>query len=75
MKDILNAAQTAKVIGCSPQMVREKIRHNIWPFGNLIPAKQYNRKKDGYEINKYALARWLEISTEEVDRRLNSEKN
>lgn len=73
MKDILNACQTAKVIGCGPQMVRERIKRGIWTFGSVVTAKQSGNKQHSYEIKKYDLADFLHISVEEVDRRLGCE--
>lgn len=70
MQDILNATQTAKVIGCGSQRVRERIKRGIWSFGTVVKAKQAGKRQDSYEINKQALADWLKIPVEEVDRRL-----
>lgn len=70
MQDILNATQTAKVIGCGTQRVRERIKRGIWDFGAVVKARQSGKKQDSYEINKQKLADWLQIPIEEVDRRL-----
>jgi hypothetical protein len=70
MHDILTAAQTAKVMGCAPQKVRERIKRKSWTFGVWIPKKETGHKKDDYEVNKYQLAAHLGIPVEEVDRRL-----
>lgn len=70
MYDILNAAQTARAIGCGQQRVRERIKRGIWTFGSVVTAKQSGNTENSYEINKVALAEWLRISVEEVDRRV-----
>lgn len=70
MREILNASETARVIGCSPQMVRERIKRGIWTFGNVVTAEQSGKRQDSYEINKRALAERLGISVEEVERRV-----
>lgn len=70
MKDILSANQTARIIGCAPQMVRERIKRGIWTFGTVVTAKEAGNTQNSYEINKRALAEWLKIPPEEVDRRL-----
>ena len=71
MRDVLSSTQAAKVIGCGPQMVRERIKRGIWKFGTAIePKKSGNTQKTSYEVNKQELADWLKISVEEVDRRL-----
>ena len=71
MQDILTANQTARVIGCGAQRVRERIKRGIWTFGSVVTKKESgNAQKNTYEINKYKLAEWLGVPTEEVDRRL-----
>ena len=71
MKYILTANQTARVIGCGPQRVRERIKRGIWTFGSVVTRKESgNAQKNTYEINKHKLADFLGIPVEEVDRRL-----
>ena len=72
VNDILNASQTAKVIGCSAQRVRERLKRGIWDFGTVVKAKQSGKTQDSYEVNKYKLAKFLEIPVEEIDRRLSA---
>ena len=74
MREILNAAQTARVIGCCPQMVRERIKRGIWTFGNVVTTKQSGNTQNSYEINKRKFAEWLGISVEELERRLGDEE-
>ena len=70
MREILSAAQTARVIGCAPQMVRERIKRGIWTFGSVVTAKQSGNVQSSYEIKKRDLADWLGLSVEEVERRI-----
>lgn len=70
MKEILSAVQTARVIGCDPKKVRERLKNGIWTFGEYIPAERTGKKQDCYEVNAYGLAEWLRISTGELERRL-----
>ena len=72
MSDILTASQTARVIGCSAQRVRERLKRGIWDFGTVVKAKQSGKTQDSYEVNKYKLAKFLEITVEEIDRRLSA---
>ena len=72
MREILSAAQTARVIGCAPQMVRERIKRGIWTFGSVVTAKQSGNVQSSYEIKNRELADWLGISVEEVERRIQS---
>ncbi len=69
MREILNASETARVIGCAPQMVRERIKRGIWTFGSVVTAKQSGNMQNAYEINKRDLAAWLKISVEEVEKK------
>ena len=70
MREIHRAAQAARVIGCAPQMVRERIKRGIWTFGSVVTAKQSGNVQSSYEIKKRDLADWLGISVEEVERRI-----
>ena len=70
MYDILNAAQTARAIGCGQQRVRERIKRGIWTFGSVVTAKQSGNTENSYEINKKALAEWLGVPVEEVEGRV-----
>lgn len=70
MRDVLNAVQAAKVIGCGPQKVRERIKRGIWTWGTVVTAKEAGNLNNGYEVNLQELADWLHISREEVERRL-----
>lgn len=75
MREILSAAQTARVIGCAPQMVRERIKRGIWTFGSVVTAKQSGNVQSSYEIKKRDLADWLGISVDEVERRVRGDDN
>lgn len=70
MRDIINSTQAAKVIGCGPQMVRERIKRGIWTFGSVVTAKQSGRMQNAYEINITKLANFLGISRKEIEQRL-----
>lgn len=66
----MNAVQTARVIGCDPHKVRERLKCGIWTFGEYIPAEK-NREETGLlRINAYSLAGWLGISMEELEKRI-----
>ena len=75
MREILSAAQTARVIGCAPQMVRERIKRGIWTFGSVVTAKQSGNAQSSYEIKRRDLADWLGISVDEVERRVRGDDN
>ena len=70
MNDVLSAAQAARVIGCASKKVCERLKRGNWKLGEAIPPKQTGHIQYSYEVNKQALADWLKIPVEEVDRRL-----
>lgn len=70
MKQILSAAQAAKVIGCNPQTVRERVRRNIWTFGRCIPSVKTGNKSDSFEIVLNDLCKYLSITAEEAIERI-----
>lgn len=74
MHDIIDATKAARVIGCSQQMVRERVKRGIWQIGRAVPGKEAGRKLIAYEIQKRKLAEFLGITLEELDRRLEEEK-
>ena len=75
MSELLSANQAAKVIGCSPQKVRERLKRRIWTFGRHISKKDLgNEYKDEYNISINKLADFLGISREDVIKRLESEE-
>ena len=42
--EILSAKQAAKILGVSPQCVRERIKRGIWTFGEMIPKEKTGNK-------------------------------
>lgn len=73
MNDILNAKQTATVIGCRYTKVTERLKRKIWRFGKAIPPKENGTSQFQYEIKKVDLADFLGIDVTEIDRRLGKE--
>lgn len=71
MKDILNAQQTAKVIGCHYTKVTQRLKKRIWKFGRAISPKENGSSQYQYEVRKTDLADFLGIDVAEIDRRLN----
>ena len=72
MYDILSANQAAKVIGCTPQKVRERLKRKIWTFGVVIPANKTGHCQDSYEISKKQLASFLRITDDELEKRIST---
>lgn len=40
MKEIISAAEAARILHCRPQKVRERIKAGKWPFGRAISPKK-----------------------------------
>lgn len=58
-KEIMSAAEAARVLGCTPQAVRERIRLGIWNFGECIPKKMTKNKSDTFVIYRRKLYRHI----------------
>lgn len=69
MRGLLSASQAAKVMQCSTQMVRERMKRGMWDIGMVVPPQNKNGNHT-YEIVPSKLAELLGISVEEVERRL-----
>ena len=63
-KPLISATEAAKIIGCAPQMVRERIKRGIWKFGEVVPASKTGNKQDSYLINRNKLMQYLCIDQE-----------
>ena len=55
----MSANEAARIIGCTGQMVRERIKRGIWTFGEYIPASKTGNKQDSYLINRKKLMKYL----------------
>ena len=40
MREIISAAEAARILHCRPQKVRERIKAGKWPFGRAISPKK-----------------------------------
>lgn len=59
-KNMISASEAARILGCSPQMVRERIKRGIWKFGEYIPKeKSGNGTKATYCIYRSKLYRHM----------------
>lgn len=73
MNDILNARQTAAVMGCKYTKVTERLKRRIWTFGRAISPKETGMSQFQYEVKKADLADFLGIDVSEIDQRLGRE--
>lgn len=55
MGEIAKPPRVARLLGCSPQMVRERIRRGIWNFGECIPRAESNSGRDEFNIYRSKL--------------------
>jgi len=61
MKEILNAAEAARIIGVKPDVVRFNLEKGIWKFGKIIPAKVIGQKMNRYEIHTRKMYQYFNI--------------
>jgi len=57
-KRIISAKAAAVRLGCSPQMVRERLKRGIWKFGRALPPNETHRHYI-YEIYSDQLEEYL----------------
>ncbi len=60
VKEIFNAVEAAREIGCTAQKVRERMKRKLWDLGEVIPKEALgNGEKNEYNIFRYKLERFL----------------
>lgn len=59
MREIMSASAAAKIIGCSPQMVREQMRRGNWDLGDVITKKQTGLSNDRFIVFRWKLEKLL----------------
>lgn len=71
MKEIYNAAEAARYIGCTPQKVRERMKRKLWDLGDVIQRKELgNNQMREYNIYRYKLEKFIGKSLEEKEAEL-----
>ncbi len=68
MKEILKPPEVARILGVSPQSVREHIRRGVWKFGDCIPKKEMDKSTDEFNIYRAKFEKFIgrELREEEV---------
>ncbi len=60
VKELFNAVEAAREIGCTAQKVRERMKRKLWDLGEVIPKEALgNDEKNEYNIFRYKLERFL----------------
>lgn len=60
MKELFNAVEASREIGCTAQKVRERMKRKLWDLGEVIPKEALgNDEKNEYNIFRYKLERFL----------------
>ena len=60
VKELFNAVEAAREIGCTAQKVRERMKRKLWDLGEVIPKEALgNGEKNEYNIFRYKLERFL----------------
>lgn len=68
MKEIFNAQEASKYIGCSAPKVRERMKRKLWDLGEVIPkTKLGNKERCEYNIYRSKLEKHIGKKLEEVD--------
>lgn len=68
MKEIFNAQEAARYIGCTPQKVRERMKRKLWDLGEVIPkGKLGNKERSEYNIYRYKLEKHIGRKLTEED--------
>ena len=50
MKNIISAEEASRRIGCSPQLVRERLKRGMWSFGMAYSPKVTGLTQWVYEV-------------------------
>lgn len=50
MKNIISAEEASRLIGCSPQTVRERLKRGMWSFGRAYSPKLTGLTQWVYEV-------------------------
>lgn len=59
MKEVLNASEAARILGCKSQKVREMMRRGLWDLGEVISGEELGRERNEYVIWKWKLERLI----------------
>lgn len=65
MKEILNAAEAAKIIGVPPKVIHFNLKKGIWNFGTVISPKVSGKKQNTYQIYTRKMCEFFGIPFEE----------
>lgn len=64
-KEVLNAEEAAKIIGCTSQKMRERIKKRVWKFGDCIPKNESGKKQNSYLIYTRKMYKHFEMELED----------
>lgn len=70
MKEIVNAAEAAGIIGRRASEVRFYLQKGIWTFGRVIPPKATGKQVNTYLINVRDMCKYFGIPLEECRERM-----
>lgn len=54
-KQVLTAQEAARILGCTSQKVRERMRRGLWDLGRAIPPEETGKSTWTYEIMRHKL--------------------
>lgn len=70
---VLNASQTAMLLGCGPSRVAQRIKRGYWNIGIAVPPKSKNGNCT-YEVIPQKLSEQFGVSLEEIFRALEEKR-
>ena len=59
MSRIISANKTAKILGVTPQLVRERLKRGVWTFGRAISPEESGKEHWTYEVYVRKLMEYL----------------
>ena len=59
MSRIISANKTAKILGVTPQLVRERLKRGVWTFGRAISPEESGKEHWTYEVYVPKLMEYL----------------
>lgn len=58
-KETISTGEAARLLGCNPEAVRQRIRVGVWKFGEVIPKGKTGKKTDSFVIYRRKLFKHL----------------
>lgn len=70
-KQIFNAAEAARIVGCTPQEMRFNLEKGVWKFGRVIYPNATGKKLKKYIILRCDLKKYFGLEDDYIEACLN----